>query len=147
MDLLEMKKLFWPPTIQVESLGNKVDLIKRLDLISQKMETQRPKTSPIQRGEPIPRDKVLKRSSSDCGTHVLFPNPRSEIGWDSLEEGPPGSLWVAQEFVPHLRDLGEWRVCIVGGIVLYVVHTRYNSSKGVWTFRAVDRYYSLKEIE
>jgi hypothetical protein len=92
-----------------------VDLVKRLDLISVKMETQRPKTSLLQRGDPIPQDKVLKRSHSDCGSHVLFPNLTCEIGWDFLEEGLPGSLWMAQEFVPHLCDLGEWRFVLWEG--------------------------------
>lgn len=116
-------------------------------MISHEMETQRPKTLLLQRGDPIPVDKILKRSHSDCGTHVIFPDSKIEIGWDCLEEGPPGSSWMSQDFVPHLRNLGEWRAFIIGGKVLYVIHTRYNIEKSVWTSTVVHDYYTLHEIE
>lgn len=146
MELLENHTTFWPPRIQMQELSNKVNLMKRLDYISEAMETGRPKTTKLRSNKPLPEGTVIKRTHSDCGTHVFIPGEDESMTWDDLDQGPPGSSWMSQDYAVHLRNLGEWRAIVVDGKLLYVVHTVYNRSKGIWKWKKVDRYCSLDEI-
>lgn len=146
MALLENMVTSWPPRVQMKKFSDKVNLTKQLDQISEVMNTGRPKTTKLQRGQLLPEGMVLKRTHSDCGIHVFIPSEVGTVTWDRLEEGPPSSSWISQEYTIHLRNLGEWRAIIVDGKLLYVVHTVCNPSKGLWKWSKVDRYYSLEEI-
>jgi hypothetical protein len=52
---------------------NKVNLIKCLDYISEAMKTGRPKTTKLRNNKLLPEGMVIKRTHSDCGTHVFIP--------------------------------------------------------------------------
>ena len=146
IERLEHSTTFWVPRIQMVELCNKVNLLKRLDHISEVMNAGRPKTTRLRRNQDIPEGAVIKRTHSDCGSHVFVPGEHRRLTWEKLEQGPPGSSWMAQEYSRHLRDLGEWRCVVVDGKLLYVVHTVYHPSKGVWKFVKADRFSSLEEI-
>jgi hypothetical protein len=144
---LEMRTKTWPPSVQVDCVGQKNVLIRHLDFIASQMKVGRPKTTMLKRGDPIPEETVLKRTHSDCGSQVILPKAgRHPAKWDKLQEGPPGSVWMSQEFVGHLRECGEWRVVMVGGKILYVVHTVYDKGRKCWNFVEVKRFLSLDEI-
>ena len=146
--ILEMKTQVWPPTLQVQHLCHKWELTKRLDFISDEMGLPRPTTQVLTRGCDIPSHMVMKRTHSDCGSRVLFPSEGRSTTWEDLvdESEPPESVWMAQELVPHLRKLGEWRSILVNGELIYVVHTIYDETKGSWGFSKVDRFYTLDDI-
>jgi hypothetical protein len=141
-----MRTASFPNRVHLEHLGSKAGLTKRLDFISDSMGTKRPKTTPLKRGGPIPTGVVLKRTQSDCQSHVFLPKSNRPVRWEDLKEGPPGSVWLAQDFVPELRSLGEWRSVIVGGDLVYVVHTNYDDREKGWKFVKADTFYSLEEI-
>jgi hypothetical protein len=67
--------------------------------------------------------------------------------WDYIErETIPGSLWIAQSYVPELAILGEWRVFVIGGDIVSVVHTVYKEETQIWNWEMVELYYTLDEL-
>lgn len=142
-------------------------VISILDRIAVAEGWRRPRTTPLVHGQEIPEDAVLKRTHSDCGFHVVLPeisvetqdagavNRRKELksqrtwGHLDLRTTAPEQLWIAQEYVPTLRSLGEWRVFLVGGCPLNVVHTVQATEKGQTTCQGTraDRFLCLREIK
>jgi hypothetical protein len=147
-NLLEMKTQVWPPTLQVQHLSHKWELIRRLDFISDEMDIPRPITQVLSREDSIPTCMVLKRSHSDCGSKVIFPAQHRRMTWEDLKDvsEPPESTWMAQELVPQLKTLGEWRALLVDGEIVYVVHTNYDENRGTWVFEKVGLFYTLGEM-
>jgi hypothetical protein len=138
----------WPPLSQVNEIGSKKDLLSNLDAIALTItKTLRPKTKELQYGDDIPVNTVIKRSHSDCGLHVFRPGDAGR-NWESFGRltHVPGATWFSQTYVPALAKLGEWRVFIIGGEIIYTVHTRYDPEKGVWMWDPVNTYYSLREL-
>jgi hypothetical protein len=144
MFLLEAEIPVWPTPIHVKDLANKLSLIRSLDWIAKKMESPRPKTVTLTRGDPIPDNVVLKRTHSDQGQHVLLPGMFN--GWNELDEGSEGGVWFAQDYVDLLHKLGEWRVVMAGGEITYVIHTVYDTVEKTWSYDVVDDYISLKNL-
>ena len=70
----------------------------------------------------------------------------SKRTWEYLQSRTTASdqVWLSQEFVPTLRSLGEWRVYLVGGRIMNVMHTIEVGR--VCSGRRVDRFLCLKEI-
>jgi hypothetical protein len=137
----------WPPHEHLE-IGSKDQLMKNLDLVAKiRTNTDRPKWRILKDGDRLSHDLIIKRTHSDCGSHVLKPGNILR-DWEYLRnETIPGSVWIAQTYVPHLCELGEWRVIIVGGEIIYIVHTDYDEDGDVWSWEPVRTYYSLKELE
>jgi glutathione synthase/RimK-type ligase-like ATP-grasp enzyme len=128
-------------------MGSKWQLIENLDIVANKMRTARPRSILLNPDKPIPHQAVLKRTHSESSKHVLLlDNPNRN--WDHLKNHSeiPGSRWFAQTYVPQLETAGEWRVLMVNGKSLYVVHTLPNTKKGTWQRELVYNYYSLKEL-
>jgi glutathione synthase/RimK-type ligase-like ATP-grasp enzyme len=98
-------------------------------------------------GSGIHHNIVLKRSHSDSGQHVLMPNDTGR-DWSSLtrQMDIPGCVWIGQTLVPQLKEIGEWRVFIIGGRIVYCVHTIYNDTKHTWKWEPVTDHYSLDEL-
>ena len=52
--------------------------------------------------------------------------------------------WLVQEYVPALSILGEWRVVIVGGRIVYVVNTTFDEGQLFCVLRMAG--YTLHEM-
>jgi hypothetical protein len=137
----------WPPLMHLK-IGSKERLMEHLDLIAQtKTYTCRPQWRILEDGDELSSEDVLKRTHSDCGSHVLKPgNPLRN--WDYLRrETILGSVWLSQEYIPHLHRLGEWRVLIIGGEIIHTVHTIYDEDEETWSWETARTFYSLRELE
>jgi hypothetical protein len=145
LDTLRRIVHIWPPPNQSK---NKWELIQMLDLVAaRRTYSVRPITRPLQIGDPINDMVVLKRTHSDMGNHVLLPNNLNR-NWKYMSRNMevPGCMWLAQSYVYTLASLGEWRVFLMGGQIVYVVHTVHNPQKGTWTWDVPVNYYSLEEL-
>ena len=133
----------WPPVDQASSLGSKWQLIENLDIIAHLSGSTRPKSRLLQPGHPIPKLAVLKRTHSESGNHVIFPQGNNgKRTWTYIESHSeiPRSKWFCQTFLPLLKDLGEWRVVIVGGHPIYTVHTQPGSG-GTWKRQVASSFW------
>ena len=54
---------------------------------------------------------------------------------------------MVQSFVEPLVRLGEWRVFLIGGKVVYMVHTVKNRDRNTWSWDIVNTYYTLEELK
>jgi hypothetical protein len=150
MNTLKVFTIVWPDHDHVNSFGSKGTLYKHLDLIaSLKTNTARLKWTRLTPGERIKSGGVLKRSHSDSGQHVLIPHrDEDKMNWEYLARhmSVPGCCWIRQSYSDSLKELGEWRVIIVGGEIYCVVHTVYSKSKRVWSAESVNGWYTLEEL-
>jgi hypothetical protein len=137
----------WPPQEQVQT---KWDLIQKLDLVAARRTfSARPRTRPLIDGETLNSHMVLKRTHSDMGRHVILPEDHSDRrDWEYLRLNMevPGCLWLGQSHIPTLSTLGEWRVFLVAGQIVYTVHTVYKPAKKTWSWDVPTTYYSLDEL-
>jgi hypothetical protein len=145
MSLLELETQVWPTPNHVKLMGNKVQLIEHLDWIAEKLGSPRPRTVILKKGDPVPENAVLKRTHSDQHQHVRIPGHYEGV-WDELDEGPDGAVWFAQEYADLLRQVGEWRVVMAGGRIIYVLHTKFDPTNKVWGYTNVHGYLSLNEM-
>jgi hypothetical protein len=143
MEEVKSSVLIWPPPNQVEVTGRKDTLIRHLDRIAEKMGTLRPETRVVQAGERIPENCVLKRTHSDSGQHVILPG--KDTANVDFQQGPRDAVWLCQEFVSTLRDVGEWRVVIINKSIQYVVHTLPQQGTRALSSKLVHGYFSLDE--
>lgn len=133
--LLELATCFpvFPSPSGCRSHGRKGELALKFDVIAKEMGTARPVTKygwdPT--SEP-PDGMVLKREYSSCSEYVFLPKP-SQTRASSNEadrerkrcqrwirkhldaEGAVSYKWMAQEYVPTLRTVGELRYMCIGG--------------------------------
>ena len=137
----------WPPMEQVDIIGSKRCLLANLDHVSRVLKTVRPVSKALEPGCLIPSGVVLKRTHSENSQHIILPNEEGR-DWDSLgtQMEVPGCIWIAQSFIPELDAIGEWRVFLIGGRIVYCVHTKYNSERRIWKYEPVTEYYSLDEL-
>jgi hypothetical protein len=75
-----------------------------------------------------PTNVVIKRERSDAARHCLLPtdiqtNTLIQLNKYLEKESVADSFWMAQEFVPELIGIGEWRTYFVGGKQLFTVVT------------------------
>jgi len=130
-------------------MASKWELSQSLDLIAQeRTNTARPRTRLLIDGERIVDVMVLKRTHSDAGEHVVMPSDIHKRNWDYLRSqlDVPGSQWMVQSFVEPLARLGEWRVFLVGGKVVYTVHTLKSQGRTTWSWDVAHTYYTLEEL-
>lgn len=164
MRLLENKVTIWPPTPEVQMAAHKQQTIAFLDEIATAHGWKRPQTRVIHDGEPIPINGVLKRSHSDCGSHVLLPvesvphdaadaaQRKKKLAaartWDRIKELTTSidQSWMCQDYIPTLLKLGEWRFFLMGEQIINVVHTVKNTHNDFWTGESVASFYTKSEI-
>lgn len=140
--------------------------MQTLDLVARKMGTARPRTVPWDPELQAPRyGWVLKREFGDATKQVYFPGHplednegalRSEMkrvrafmGRVRAEGGPEKTQWLAQEYVPALASLGEFRfMCVDGEPVRTVVTGRHDklSAHETWSQEGIKTMLSLEEI-
>ena len=139
---------FWPPIPQVKASALKITTIGNLDTIAQVQRGRRPATIVLSEGDEIVPGTMLKRSHGDCGKQVVMPSNTVRRNWTYLSSqlSEPHHRWMMQEYVPALETVGEWRVFVVGGRPMHVVHTRRLKS-GKWMGRRVENFCMLQEIE
>jgi len=139
----------WPPQDHANTMASKWELAQSLDLIAQeRTNTARPRTRLLVDGERILNAMVLKRTHSDAGEHVIVLSDTLRRNWDYLcaQLDVPDSRWMAQSFVEQLVRLGEWRVFLIGGKVVYTVHTLKNWEWNTWSWDMAHTYYTLEEL-
>lgn len=150
VDSLARLVLMWPPIKQVQCAARKIDTLQHLKVIANMQNQFSPQTTILKEGDEIPDDVVLKRSHSDCGDHVILPySTPSFRTWKHMTGSiHSDELWMKQEYVPSLRELGEWRCFIIGGRMISVIHTvKMKSGKHVWKYNQVDSFLKLDEIQ
>ena len=131
--------LCWPRVPELLASGRKSDLIRKLDDISLITETKRPQTIRLHNRQRPPKGYLIKRDQSAWSKHVFF-------GQDALTvKRSPAYTWVAQEFVPSLREWGELRVICVARQPLYTVLTT-PTNQGQWEWSLYEHPYSLAAI-
>ncbi|KAI5989778.1 hypothetical protein F5J12DRAFT_897822 [Pisolithus orientalis] len=105
---------FWPPPDQVRTAAVKWETLAHLQAISAIHRWVVPEMHIISDGDPIDDSYVLKRSHSDCGKHVILPTaPKSSRTWAHLKNNTnedSDEVWIAQQYIPSLVFLGEWRL-------------------------------------
>lgn len=139
----------WPPVDQASTVGSKWQLIQNLDIIAAKHRQTRPKSRLLTDGQPIHPDTVLKRTHSESGNHVIFPDSEQhKRTWKYLKcnSEVPRCKWFCQTFVRLLRTYGEWRVIIVGGSPAYTVHTQ-PSPRDTWKRTVVSSFWPLNRLQ
>lgn len=138
----------WPPQDQPNTIGSKLQSIQNLDAIaSRRTHSTRPVTRELTPHETIPDDIVIKRTHSDSGIHVLLPgDPNRNWEYMLAHSEIPRCRWFGQTYVETLHRLGEWRAFVVGGKIIYTVHTFQNSRRDTWKWDMVREYYSLREL-
>jgi hypothetical protein len=138
----------WPVPFHIKTFGGKDHVILHLDIVAETItKTPRPTTKVLKANEPLPPNAVIKQTHSDAGCHVHLPT-NLHRNWEYMNEFQPipESLWMAQTYVPTLRSLGKWRVFIIGGQPIHIVHTKYKADKLAWSWESVERYYTLNEL-
>jgi hypothetical protein len=144
---LDRRIAVWPPVEELLWSSHKLEVIKLLDEIAFAKQMPRPWTAPLTAGFK-PNDRTfLKREGSDCSTHAFKPSEVAEFSEKDLKKKAEtkGYRWMVQEFVPALAFIGEWRAILVGGRIVYTVHTR-PGPEGEVEYRLRDGSYSLKEM-
>ena len=138
----------WPPMDQVENMGTKTTLIENLDFVAAtKTKSKRPTTRPLNLQHAIPHAIVIKRTHSDCGQHVLFPGDElRNVEYLQSQMDIPGSMWFGQSYISTLREFGEWRVFIIGGRIIEIIHTKIHEETGLWKWQRAIRFWSLEEL-
>lgn len=166
MRLLGTEVAFWPPIPQVQMAACKQETITFLDEIATCRGWKRPCTRILHDGEPIPTDAVLKRSHSECGSHVFLPEESIPVDavnakerkktlsacrtWDKIKKLTTSmdQSWMCQDYVPTLLKHGEWRFFLVGEQIVNVVHTLKDLEidSNAWEGESVTSFYTKREI-
>ena len=148
LDRLRRYVHVWPPQDQPNTIGSKIQSIQNLDHIAARRTfSTRPITRELITHELIPDDIVIKRTHSDSGIHVLLPGDKNR-NWEYMQAHSeiPRCRWFGQTYMEMLHRLGEWRTFVVGGKIIYTVHTYRNSHRDTWKWDMVREYYSLREL-
>lgn len=139
--------LVWPPIRLSRIAASKWPTLCHLQTIARLRGEYMPTTICLKKGQDIPHNMVLKRSHSECCEHVILPTAsRHCVTWERLNsETGNDEFWMAQEYVQSLDKIGEWRVFIIGGNVISVMHT-YKSSNDRWHGEVAGSFLTLDEI-
>ncbi|KAK7676833.1 hypothetical protein QCA50_006320 [Cerrena zonata] len=133
MDIFASHMRIWPPIAPSREGAIKNHRIQMLDYISTYItRTPRPE-SMLWDGQHVPHGKVLKRTHSAFGNHVFLPTapPPSVQQLQGLCD-LPGRQWIVQDWVPTLRQLGEYKVYFVEGEIVWVSVARFNENTSGW---------------
>jgi hypothetical protein len=138
----------WPPQGQQNTIGSKWQLMQNLDTVAARSTfSARPSSRLLENGQPLPEGIVIKRTHSDAGRHVLLPE-NDHRSWEYLNANSeiPGCRWFGQTYVETLHRVGEWRVFIVGGRIVYTVHTVWNPLRQTWKWDIAREFHSLETL-
>ncbi|KAK7676831.1 hypothetical protein QCA50_020167 [Cerrena zonata] len=139
----------WPPINLIKMAACKWSTIIKLDDIAAKeTHSMRPATT-LWDGIHIPNGKVLKRCYSSYQEDVYLPDGSSRIPTVerlTAESVLPGRHWMVQDWVPHLRQLGELKVYFVDKKVVYIAVMRYSTAKSGWEFSVNPTIPTLAEL-
>ena len=141
----------WPPVREQTDAVRKCILVRKLDDIAEQTQRKRPYSCQLTATNP-PTDKwtqqllVLKRERSSCAEHVMLPNVETPLDEDTratclLDPYP----WLVQEYMPLLREVGEWRVIVIQGRVEYVVFTHWDEGHDM-TFVPTEEFKPLGKM-
>jgi hypothetical protein len=148
LDDLSHLVYIWPPLSQINTVHMKWPQACNLLHVARNCTfTMRPQTRLLEDGQQFPSSIILKRTHSDTSHHVLLPgDSRHTCDYMRANCEVPGSKWFGQTYVEPLVKLGEWRVHMVGGQVIYTVHTICNRETKTWKWDVATKFYSLEEL-
>jgi hypothetical protein len=145
VSLLASRVLFWPPVMEHCRAGRKYDLSRLLDHSADTAtRTSRPETRLLKPSHGVPRGWVLKREASSGSNHVYLPGTR-HAPQKVKRDGP--YRWIAQEYMPLLHKLGEFRVICVDLEPVTILHTVPAVDDNNWTWAEYSSPYSLSDIQ
>jgi hypothetical protein len=141
----------WPPVREQTDAVRKCILVRKLDDIAEQTQRKRPYSCQLTATNP-PTDGwkkrlwVLKRERSSCAEHVMLPNVETPLN----EETRATRLldryqWLVQEYMPLLKEVGEWRVVVIEGRVEYVVFTHSDEGNDM-TFVPTEEFKTLGKM-
>ncbi|KAK7684314.1 hypothetical protein QCA50_012638 [Cerrena zonata] len=146
MDTFSRLIKVWPPIPFSRRGAFKLRRLQILDEIATTItHTPRPASS-LWDGEGIPSGKVLKRTHSAYGKHVYLPSsPPPSV--DELRGACdlPGRQWIVQDWVPTLRQLGEYKVYFIEKEVVWISVARLGKDGGEW--HTVDSHHQIRSLE
>ena len=141
----------WPPIKQAHLVAMKWPTIEHLQMIARSNGVYVPATVRLDRWHVLPDDVVLKRSHSEYGVHVILPGIHKDIRtWEYLNENTgKDEFWMAQQYVQSLEQIGEWRVLLLGGHIMSVMHTHKTAGRdwaGDWAATPTTDFCTFQEI-
>ena len=141
----------WPPVREQSDAVRKCELAAKLDTIARHLSQKRPKSFPITTTKPTSAEWrtgkwVLKRDRSSYAEDVKLPHDIAVLDKDMRNLFLNHRYhWLAQEYMPWLRDVGEWRVIVIGGRVERVIFTNPGPTGDI-DFILVEHFNSLGHI-
>jgi hypothetical protein len=151
MKTIGMRIPIWPP-IEEMIACSKWAVILILDHIAETVtKTVRPKTEILKTPvTSVPHNSVLKRERSDGSRHCLIPAEVENMSIvqlnDYLESHSLDNChWLHQEYVPFLRQFGEWRVYFIGGQISFTLLTEWTDDGAMVSIKRLNSW-SLEEL-
>jgi hypothetical protein len=146
---LDRRIAVWPPVEELLWSSHKLNVINLLDEMARAKQTPRPWTALLEKGFKPSHETFLKREGSDCSTHALNPTKVAKLKQSDLSKKAAERpyRWMVQQYVPTLQSVGEWRAILVGGRIVYTVHTRPGKKEAdALEYSLRDGSFSLQEM-
>jgi hypothetical protein len=151
MKTIGMRIPIWPP-IEEMIACSKWAVIQTLDYIAKTFtKTVRPETVVLKTPVTwVPKDAVLKRERSDASRHCIIPTDTRGTSIVQLNEylklnSLDDCYWLRQEYIPFLRQFGEWRVYFIGGQLSFTLLTQWVEGGGI-TSMGQRNSWSMEEL-
>jgi hypothetical protein len=146
-----MRIPIWPPIEEMIACSKRA-VIETLDHIAKTVtKTVRPKTEILPYPVTwVPKNSVLKRERSDAARHCLLPADMKNLTIVQLNEyleshSSDDCHWLLQEYVPFLRQFGEWRVYFIDGFLSFTLLTEWMDGVGIVSIKQLNSW-SLEEL-
>jgi hypothetical protein len=146
-----MRIPIWPPIKEMIACSKRA-VIETLDHIAKTVtKTIRPKTEILPYPVTwVPKNSVLKWERSDAARHCLLPADMKNLTIVQLNEyleshSSDDCHWLLQEYVPFLRQFGEWRVYFIDGFLSFTLLTEWMDGVGIVSIKQLNSW-SLEEL-
>lgn len=150
MNRLASQVRIWPPLSLTRAAADKWQMIVHLDHIAHDITlTPRPATQLLK--DHIPAGKVIKRSFSAYQEHVHIPTYVEGYTWPTIEQlhaqaTLPGREWLVQDWIPLLREYGEFKVYFIQKSVVHIALAKYRPQQKMWLIKTPKQFHTLQEI-
>jgi hypothetical protein len=140
--------MHFPSYESTKYLSDKLILAQNLDHDAASRGWTCPRTVVLQEGEDVSPHAVVKCRRGEGGMLVWLKGFKWSKIAHKANRPPPNAGFLAQEFVPTLKNQGEFRCFFVNGIHLYTVHTVHTTGHATDLYDAnvVEEWHSLAKI-
>ena len=137
----------WPPVPEQTDAVRKCLVAKKLDDIAKERRHNRPYSCELTIINP-PNDKwtteqlVLKREQSVCAEDAvahLTEERRTELLSNRYS-------WLVQEYMPLLKQVGEWKVTVIEGHVQHIVFTHMDKQHDMIIFAPTNEIKPMRNM-